>query len=104
MEPNRGHSSGYVHEAPGNKSPPPAERRPSRWRGAFFVKNHDAIPGPFADGFDDDHREFTGIRERLAGTLDHFELWQSRQGAKSSRSSDIRARTSALEPVVESGL
>lgn len=50
---------------------------------AYFVKTYDAIPDHFADGFDDDHREFRELEERLAGTLLHFEVWEQHRKTKS---------------------
>ncbi len=45
---------------------------------SYFVKGHDAIPGHFEDGFDDDHREFKVLEKKLGGLLDHFRVWQRR--------------------------
>ncbi|MBL9137266.1 MAG: hypothetical protein JNK85_15445 [Verrucomicrobiales bacterium] len=42
---------------------------------AYFVKNGDAIPDHFEDGFEDDHREFVEMGEKLGVMLDHFEGW-----------------------------
>lgn len=46
---------------------------------AYFVKNGDAIPDHFEDGFEDDHREFVQMGERLGVLLDHFDVWRSRR-------------------------
>ena len=45
---------------------------------AYFVKANDAIPDHFADGFDDDHREFKRLETKLGGMLDHFAVWRRR--------------------------
>lgn len=46
---------------------------------AYFVQNTDAIPDHFEDGYEDDHREFVELGERLGGLLDHFALWWQRR-------------------------
>ena len=43
---------------------------------SYFVKTHEAIPDHFEDGFDDDHREFVDLGDRLGVLMDHFEVWQ----------------------------
>lgn len=49
---------------------------------AYFVKTHDSIPDHYEDGFDDDHREFRSLEDRLAGTLAHFEAWHRHRQVK----------------------
>lgn len=46
---------------------------------AYFVKCGDAIPDHFADGYEDDHREFAEMAKRLGVVLDRFELWRRHQ-------------------------
>jgi hypothetical protein len=67
-------------------------RKPRGWREmepwlrralAYFVKTHDSIPDHYEDGFDDDHREFRSLEDRLAGTLVHFEAWHQHRSAAS---------------------
>jgi hypothetical protein len=45
---------------------------------AYFVKADDAVPDHFADGFDDDHREFKQLETKLGGVLDLFSVWRRR--------------------------
>lgn len=52
---------------------------------AYFVKTHDAIPDHFADGFDDDHREFKALEEKLGGLLAHFEVWRRKHPRPKTR-------------------
>ncbi len=52
---------------------------------AYFVKNQDAIPDHFADGFEDDHRELVELGRRLGVLLDHFEAWQRRPSRSGGR-------------------
>lgn len=47
---------------------------------AYFIKAGDAIPDHFADGFEDDHREFVEMGRRLGALLDHFEAWHRHFG------------------------
>ncbi|MCC7376775.1 MAG: hypothetical protein IT581_19100 [Verrucomicrobiales bacterium] len=49
---------------------------------AYFVKNGDAIPDHFEDGFEDDHREFVEMGEKLGVLLDHFEAWQRKRKSR----------------------
>lgn len=49
---------------------------------AYFVKNSDAIPDHFEDGFEDDHREFVLMGERLGVLLDHFEAWNRKRKSR----------------------
>ncbi len=46
---------------------------------AYFVQAGDAIPDHFADGFDDDHREFVQMGELLGPVLEHFAAWTARR-------------------------
>ena len=66
-------------------------RKPRGWREieprlgralSYFVSNHEAIPDHFADGFDDDHREFVILGEQLGPLMDHFEAWRDSQRRK----------------------
>ncbi len=50
---------------------------------AYFVSGQDAIPDHFADGFEDDHREFTALADRLGPVLDHFSAWQAQRREQS---------------------
>jgi hypothetical protein len=52
---------------------------------AYFVKSQDAIPDHYEDGFEDDHREFRQLEERLAGTLIHFDVWQQHRQRQQAR-------------------
>lgn len=45
---------------------------------AYFVSNTDAIPDHFADGYEDDHREFLQLGERLGVLLDAFEAQKNK--------------------------
>lgn len=45
----------------------------------YFVQAGDAIPDHHADGYDDDHREFLEMGERLGPVLEHFAAWQARR-------------------------
>jgi hypothetical protein len=65
-------------------------RKPSHWAQiepwlrrslAYFVNQHDAIPDHFEDGFEDDHREFRQLADRLGLLLIHFEGWRKRHRA-----------------------
>lgn len=67
-------------------------RKPDNWEElspwlsralAYFIKNGDAIPDHFEDGFEDDHREFVRLGERLGVMLDHFEAWHRHQSQRS---------------------
>ncbi len=50
---------------------------------AYFVSGQDAIPDHFEDGFEDDHREFTALADRLGPVLDHFSAWQAQRREQS---------------------
>lgn len=66
----------------GDYQPPPEWPELAPWLSralAYFVKNGDAIPDHFEDGFEDDHREFVRMGERLGVLLDHFEFWRRRR-------------------------
>lgn len=45
---------------------------------AYFLSHSDSIPDHFADGFEDDHREFLQLGERLGVLLDAFEARNSK--------------------------
>lgn len=47
---------------------------------AYFIKTGDAIPDHFADGFEDDHREFVEMGRKLGALLDHFDAWRRHFG------------------------
>lgn len=50
---------------------------------AYFISHEDAIPDHFADGFEDDHREFNDLANRLGPVLDHFAAWQAHRREES---------------------
>lgn len=43
---------------------------------AYFVRTGDSIPDHFEDGFEDDHREFVSLGNRLGALLDKFDHWR----------------------------